>query len=514
MKKSSFSVNKQVLCALFTTLIAVGAFIQIPVPYMDYFTLQFFFVLMAGILLGGKLGAVSVGCYVLLGLIGVPVFAAGGGIGYVLRPSFGYLIGFIAAAFVTGTVSRKMSVSVFHYFISCLAGFFVTYVIGMVYKYLILKYYLNTPQTLWVILLSCFPLDMPGDLILCWLASLTASRLTSFRVLDDVAKKDLIRTLKEKVLAGGQITKEEAMALYNTSEAEKDRLYKSADEIRKHFCSDSFDICTIINGKSGRCSENCKFCSQSAHYHTSSEQYPLLPTDEIVKQAKYNADRGVLRYSIVTSGRALSDDEVDRVCESVREIKKNADIEVCGSFGLLTKEQYSRLKHAGVTRIHNNLEASARFFPSVCTTHTHEDKIQAIKNAREAGMSICSGGIMGLGESVEDRIDMALELRELNVKSVPVNMLNPIPGTPFENNKRLTVDDMCRIVAVYRFILPDASIRLAGGRGLLTGHGRECFVSGANAVISGDMLTTSGYTIESDMKMIHELGYKPELWNK
>ena len=327
-------------------------------------------------------------------------------------------------------------------------------------------------------------------------------------------KDNYIQTLKEKVLSGGEITKEEALQLYNTPKEDFQELCKSADEIRQHFCKNAFDICTIINGKSGKCSENCKFCSQSAHYHTGSEQYPLLDTEEIVKQAKYNADRGVLRYSIVTSGRALSDAEVDQVCQSVRAIKESVDIEVCGSFGLLTTEQYKRLREAGVTRIHNNLEASANFFPKVCTTHTHEEKVQALKNAREAGMSVCSGGIMGLGESPEDRIDMALELRELQVKSVPVNMLNPIPGTPFENNKKLDVHDMCRIVAVYRFILPDASIRLAGGRGLLTGHGRECFTSGANAVISGDMLTTAGYTIESDMNMIHELGYREELWNK
>ncbi len=322
--------------------------------------------------------------------------------------------------------------------------------------------------------------------------------------------KKIVDELKDKVLNGQAITREEALDLYS---ADLETLCKAANDIREHFCENGFDICTIVNGKSGKCSENCKFCAQSAHYHTGLEQYPLLGKDEIVAQAKYNADRGVLRYSIVTSGRALNDAEVDEVCESVRAIKEQVNIEVCGSFGLLTKEQYIRLKDAGVVRIHNNLESSENFFPSVCTTHTYADKIQAIKNARGAGMSICSGGIMGLGESIEDRVDMALKLRELKIKSVPVNMLNPIKGTPFENNKRLDINDMRRIVAVYRFILPDASIRLAGGRGLLKGHGRECFLSGANAVISGDMLTTAGYTIESDMNMIHQLGYKEELWN-
>ncbi len=324
-----------------------------------------------------------------------------------------------------------------------------------------------------------------------------------------MADRNFVLECENKVIEGEIICKEEALRLY---EGNLDTLCQSANRIRQHYCNNGFDICTIVNGKSGKCSENCKFCSQSAHYHTGSEQYPLLDKEEILRQAKYNAERGVLRYSIVTSGRALNDKEVDEVCESVRLIKENVEIQVCGSFGLLTKSQYERLRKAGITRIHNNLETSATYFPNICTTHTYEDKLQAINNAREAGMSICSGGIMGLGESVEDRIDLALKLRDLKIKSVPINMLNPIKGTPLQNSKRLHIEDMQRIVAVFRFILPDASIRLAGGRGLLTRQGRDCFLSGANAVISGDMLTTSGYTIESDMKMIKELGYKPKLF--
>jgi len=316
--------------------------------------------------------------------------------------------------------------------------------------------------------------------------------------------------LKEKVQKGGKISREEALALYDEPLEE---LCRAADEIRKQFCRNGFDICTIINGKSGKCSENCKYCAQSAYYHTGAGEYPLLDTEEIVKQAKYNADRGVLRYSIVTSGRALKDHEVEKMCEAVREIKRNADIEVCVSFGLLNEEQFRKLKAAGVSRVHNNLETSENNFPNVCTTHTFEDKVKAIKAAKAAGLSVCSGGIMGLGETKEDRVDMALSLRELGIKSVPVNMLNPIPGTPYENNKRLTVDEMRRIVAVYRFLLPDASIRLAGGRGLMEDKGEGCFLSGANAVISGDMLTTAGYMIETDMEMIHRLGYKAVLCN-
>ncbi len=317
-----------------------------------------------------------------------------------------------------------------------------------------------------------------------------------------------LNSLTEKVLKGEQVTKEDALYLYDQP---LDELCENADKIRRHFCSSCFDLCTIINGKSGRCSENCKFCAQSAHNHTGVTEYPLLPDEEILAQAKANQQQGVLRYSIVTSGKQLSDTEVDRMCSLIRRIGKEAGISVCVSFGLLTEKQFRKLKAAGVSRIHNNLETSERNFPNICTTHSFQDKVQAIRAAQAAGLSVCSGGIMGLGESVEDRIDMALSLRELRIKSVPVNMLNPIPGTPFEKNERLTNEDMRRIVAVYRFILPDASIRLAGGRGLLPDKGKSCFTSGANAAISGDMLTTAGITVKTDLTLLKELGYEVKM---
>lgn len=318
----------------------------------------------------------------------------------------------------------------------------------------------------------------------------------------------IVIDLKEKVLNGGLIDKSDAMQLW---EADYDELCSAANEIREKFCSNNFDICTIVNGKSGKCSENCKFCSQSSFYHTCAGEYPLLDKESIVKEAMNNAEQGMLRFSIVTSGRRLNDKEVDIMCDVIREIRKNTDISICASFGLLNEEQYRKLKDAGVARIHNNIETSENNFPNVCTTHTFSDKINAIKAAQKAGLDICSGGIMGLGENNEDRVDMAFTLRELNVKSIPVNMLNPIPGTPFENNKKLTEKDMCRICAIYRFILPDAFIRLAGGRGLMENKGRDCFLSGANAAISGNMLTTSGITFETDLALLKELNFNPVL---
>lgn len=321
----------------------------------------------------------------------------------------------------------------------------------------------------------------------------------------------VIKKLKEQVLNGTMIEKDDALCLCDAPLYE---LCNAANEIREHFCNNDFDLCTIINGKSGRCSEDCKFCAQSSHYKTDVKQYPLLDTSELLPPARYNAEKGILRYSIVTSGRALSDREIEQACQSAAEIKKNVPIEVCASFGLVNREQLSKMKEAGISRIHCNLESSQNYFPNICSTHTYEEKIETLKMAKSVGLSVCSGGIMGLGETMGDRIDMAITLRELDVRSVPINFLNPIPQTPYENNVPLSDEEKLRIVAIYRFLLPDASIRLAGGRGLIEDQGRACFQSGANAAISGDMLTTSGITIDTDKQMILDLGYQIKLFDR
>ena len=321
----------------------------------------------------------------------------------------------------------------------------------------------------------------------------------------------IVKILKEKVLNGEFINKNEAMQLVD---APLDELTNSANEIREYFCGDAFDICSIINGKSGKCSENCKYCAQSAHYCTETETYPLLDTETVLKEANYNSNKGVPRFSIVTSRKALTDKEVDEVCEIYRALRKETKSVLCASHGLLNYEQFCKLKEAGVERVHNNLETSRRNFPNICTTHTYDDKINTIKLAQKAGLNVCSGGIMGLGETMEDRIDMAIDIRDLGIRSVPVNILNAIKGTPYENTPKLSNDEICRIVAIYRFINPEASIRMAGGRGLLEDKGKKAFMSGANSAISGDMLTTSGISIDTDMAMLKELGYKVVVWNK
>jgi len=284
-------------------------------------------------------------------------------------------------------------------------------------------------------------------------------------------------------------------------------LTQNADVLRTHFCGNGFDMCTIINAKSGRCSENCRYCAQSVHYKTDAPEYSLLGEESILEEAKKQNARGVPRFSLVTSGRTLSDADVAILCNDIRKIKKETSLSVCISAGLLDYDQFVKLKEAGLSRVHNNLETSRRNFSNVCTTHTYDDKITALKAAQRAGLSLCSGGIMGLGETFEDRIDMALDIRELGVRSIPVNVLNAIPGTPYENLPKLTNDEVCRIVAIYRFIVPEASIRLAGGRGLLGDKGEKAFKSGANATISGDMLTTAGISVETDRALLQKLGY-------
>ena len=320
----------------------------------------------------------------------------------------------------------------------------------------------------------------------------------------------MTKQIKDKIINGIDITYNEALSLIN---APFDELLNCADEIREHFCKNIFDVCSIINAKSGRCSEDCKFCAQSAHYKTNISEYPLQDKDKIVKEALYMAEKGVLRFSIVTSGKALTDKDVDIIAEVIKEIKSKSNISICASLGLLSASNFEKLKNAGLERVHNNLEASKNYFPKVCSTHTFEDKVNALKKAVSSGLSVCSGGIIGLGETMHDRIDLAFSLKELGIKSVPLNILSNIKGTPYENNKKLSESEILRTAAIFRFILPDAFIRLAGGRAQLSDGGKKAFLSGINAVITGDMLTTSGISVDTDMQMIKDTGYIVELIN-
>ena len=316
----------------------------------------------------------------------------------------------------------------------------------------------------------------------------------------------MIQKLKDRVLSGQELTGEEALSLAESAPLAP--LCAAADEIRSHFCGNRFELCSIVNGKCGRCSENCKFCAQSAHYPVDTETYPLLEADELARRAAADGAKGVGRFSVVTSGRTLTDGETEALCGAYRRIRDEGRAAPCASHGLLTEPQLRRLREAGVIRYHCNLETSRRHFPAVCTTHSYDDKIATLRRAGRAGLELCSGGILGLGETMADQVDMALDLRRLGVRSVPLNVLNPIPGTPFAGFPRVTGEELCRTAAVFRFLLPRAAIRLAGGRGLLTDKGTAAFRSGANAAITGDMLTTAGITIAEDLERVKRLGYE------
>lgn len=315
----------------------------------------------------------------------------------------------------------------------------------------------------------------------------------------------MIRHLKEKILEGGEITREEIFLLLQ--EEDKQALFNAAGEIRDKRAGRYFDTCSIINARSGRCSENCKWCAQSAIFPTHIDEYDLVEEQTCLKMARLNAEYGVNKFSFVTSGRALSDRNIERLCNYAVKIREESGLHLCASMGLLKKEQLQKLRDAGIKRYHCNLETSERYFPSLCTTHTYAEKIATIRAAQETGMEVCSGGIIGMGEKMEDRIDLALTLRQLGIKSIPLNILNPIPGTPLEGAGRMPDEEILTTIALFRFIHPEAYLRFAGGRMLIAHLETEAIQAGINAAIVGDLLTTVGSKVKEDMKKVKELGF-------
>ena len=310
--------------------------------------------------------------------------------------------------------------------------------------------------------------------------------------------------LAREIVAGKRLSKKDDLSFF--ADCALEELCRGADFIRKKLCGVHVDLCSIVNGRSGRCGENCKFCAQSVFNHTSCEVYDFLPVEKIVEEGKANEREGVHRFSIVTSGKALSGEEFEKALEAYRQMKSSLKIELCASMGFVSREQLVALKDSGVTSYHHNIETSRRNFPNICTSHTYEMKLDTLKKVKEVGMRACSGGIIGMGETFQDRLDMALDLAEAGVDSIPINALMPIPGTPFENIPSLTEDEILRCLAMFRFVNPKADIRLAAGRRLLTASGEKAFCSGVNSMITGNMLTTSGTTIASDKELMEKLG--------
>ena len=318
-----------------------------------------------------------------------------------------------------------------------------------------------------------------------------------------------IEYLKNKVLSGGSLTADEAYGLVNLTDGEREALYDAAAEITERFGSRKFDSCSIINARSGRCPENCKWCAQSAHFNTTINNYPLVERDVCMAMAAYNQRAGIGRFSLVTSGRAVKGEALDTICSYYRQLSRDTDIYLCASMGLLDDEAMRRLHEAGVKRYHCNLESARSFFPTLCTTHTQDEKIATIARARRAGMEICCGGIIGMGENMRQRVEFALDLREVDPVSIPLNLLIPIPGTPLENQPPLTDTEILDTVAIFRMVHPRVVLRFAGGRARMSdATQREAIRIGINGAIMGDLLTTIGAQIEQDKAMVKECGYE------
>lgn len=317
----------------------------------------------------------------------------------------------------------------------------------------------------------------------------------------------LLDEIKAKALDGIPASVEEALRLNDICTT--DELADAANEVRLRWEGDTIDTCSIINARSGHCSEDCKWCAQSRFHTTGINEYEFVPEEEALKAAKINCELGIKRLSLVTSGRKVAPADMERFCELYRKILAETGLYLCASMGLLNLSELKMLKAAGVKRYHCNLETSARFFGTLCTTHSHSDKLKTIKMAQEAGLQVCSGGIIGMGESMRDRLELAQEARDAGAVSIPVNILNPIPGTPLQDTPLISEDEIVRSVALMRLIVPKVTMRFAGGRMRLSKKTMErILLGGMNGALMGDMLTTVGNSVNDDKELFEKCGYQ------
>ncbi len=283
-----------------------------------------------------------------------------------------------------------------------------------------------------------------------------------------------------------------------------------ANKVRSEAVGSKVELCNIVNAKSGSCSQDCKFCAQSGRHKTGVSTYPLLKKEEILQAARHAKEIGAQRFDIVTSGNELTADELKTIAECVAQITSQTGLKMCASLGKMTKDGFLFLKKAGLTRYHHNIETSPRYFPKIVTSHTFQDRVDTIKAAKESGLEVCSGGILGLGETLDDRIEMALILKALGVDSVPLNVLVPIPGTPMEGQSTLSAHEALRAIALFRIILKDKIIKIAAGReSVLKDFQAMAFMAGANGMLIGGYLTIKGRSVEDDWKLVEEV---KKLW--
>ncbi|MEW6696295.1 MAG: biotin synthase BioB [Bacillota bacterium] len=320
---------------------------------------------------------------------------------------------------------------------------------------------------------------------------------------------DYIIKLGNRVLAEGAVTREEALTLTQLSGADILVLGAMAAKIREHFAGKRVDLCSIINARSGSCAEDCKFCAQSAHHRTNAPVFDLIEEDRIVERAKAMEKAGAHHFDIVTAGLGVGEDDPDfvRILRAFNRIKQETNLDLCACLGTLTPGAARKLVEVGVKRYNHNLETAESFFPQVVTSHSYAERVETVRIAKEAGMEVCCGGIIGLGETPAQRIELAFTLKELAVDAVPVNVLNPIAGTPMEGRPLLEPMEVLKTFAIFRFILPDKNIRYAGGREKVMGNLQALgLMAGINGMLVGNYLTTTGREIDEDLQMIRDLG--------
>lgn len=316
----------------------------------------------------------------------------------------------------------------------------------------------------------------------------------------------MINNLAEKVLSGKGISQENAFYLASTGRDKLFDLFAAASRIRERFRGSRVELCSIINAKSGECPEDCTYCAQSAYSDTDAPVFPLVREEIVLEKVKEAKDAGVKRFCIVTSGKKIDNKELSAIADMVAKIRK-LGILPCATLGLLDKKDLSMLKDSGLERYHHNLETSERFFPEMCTTHTYYDKLKTIEDVQSLGLSLCSGGIFGIGEEWQDRIEMAFSLKKINPDSVPINFLIAVRGTPLENADLLEPFDALKIISIYRFILPDKEIRICGGRRqTIKEFNSMVFMAGADSLLTGNYLTTTGTAYEDDLSLIKHYG--------
>ncbi|MEI7728401.1 MAG: biotin synthase BioB [Verrucomicrobiota bacterium] len=322
-----------------------------------------------------------------------------------------------------------------------------------------------------------------------------------------------LSALGRRVLNGGQINRAEALFLINLeSTADMIDLMSWANRIREHFRGNQIHLCSIVNAKAGGCPENCKFCAQSAFYQTESPRHGFVEPEPVAQAASEAHEHQVTALGLVAAWKGLTEGAMlDEVCDRVRELAQGGKVRADASLGMINSQRVAdRLKAAGLECYGHNLESSRRFYPNICTTHTYDDRLTTLRHLKQVGIKLCSGGIIGMGETREDRCDMALDLREAGVDYIPVNILNPIPGTPFEKLPPITPMEALKTIACFRFILPDKEISVAGGRTVnLRDLQSMVFMAGASGLMVGNYLTTLNQSVEKDLQMLKDLGLKP-----